>query len=146
MQRVRKSVLVPYGDAEMFDLVDAVDRYPEFLPWCGGVQVLAVREDGKTARIDIDYHGVKAHFTTDNVNRRPEAIVVTLRDGPFRHLHGEWRFRSLEAQACKIEFELAYEFSTRLLDAVIGPVFNHISSTFIDAFVRRAGSVYGQRI
>lgn len=146
MQRVRKSVLVPYSNAEMFKLVDDVERYPEFLPWCGGGQVVASRPDGKTARLDIDYHGVRAHFTTDNTNRPPDSIVITLRDGPFRHLHGEWRFNQLEETACKIEFELAYEFATQLLDRVIGPVFNYIANTFIDAFVRRAHAVYGDRI
>ena len=138
-------MLVPYSNVEMFKLVDDIERYPEFLPWCGGARVLAAHGDGKTARIDIDYHGVRAHFTTDNVNQPPESIVVTLRDGPFRHLHGEWRFRALDEAACKIEFELAYEFATMLLDRVIGPVFNHIANTFIDAFVRRAAGTYGPR-
>jgi len=146
MQRIRKSVLVPYSNAEMFDLVDDVARYPEFLPWCAGAAVLALRPDGKTARVDISYHGVRVHFTTDNVNQRPEAIVITLRDGPFRHLHGEWRFHALDAAACKIEFELAYEFATMLLDRVIGPVFGHIANTLIDAFVRRAQALYGSRL
>jgi len=142
MQRVLKSVLVPYSAARMFELVDDVDRYPEFLPWCGGAHVLEVHDGGKTARIDIDYHHIKAHFTTDNVNRAPESIVVTLRDGPFRHLHGEWRFQALDPDACKVEFELAYEFATHLLEAVVGPVFSHIANTFIDAFVRRAEKVF----
>ncbi|HEX9300913.1 MAG TPA: type II toxin-antitoxin system RatA family toxin [Casimicrobiaceae bacterium] len=142
MQRVKKSVLVPHSASAMFELVDRVDLYPQFLPWCGGAHVLETHEGGKTARIDIDYHGVKAHFTTDNVNRAPESIVVTLRHGPFRHLHGEWRFRALAEDACKVEFELAYEFATPMLGRVVGPVFNHIANTFIDAFVRRAESVY----
>ena len=142
MQRVRKSVLVPYSAARMFGLVDAVERYPEFLPWCGGANVIEQRPDGKSARIDIDYHGVKAHFTTDNLNRVPESIIITLRDGPFRSLHGEWRFRALSDDACKVEFELAYEFSTHVLEVVVGPVFSHIANTFIDAFVRRAEAIY----
>ena len=142
MQRVLKSVLVPYSASRMFDLVDCVELYPEFLPWCGGAHVIDGRANGKTARIDIDYHGIKAHFTTDNVNCAPESIVVTLRDGPFRHLHGEWRFHALSPDACKVEFELAYEFSTHLLETVVGPVFSHIANTFIDAFVRRAEAVY----
>jgi ribosome-associated toxin RatA of RatAB toxin-antitoxin module len=143
MQRVRKSVLVPFDAAQMFALVDDFERYPEFLPWCSGASVLAARADGKTARIDIDFHGVRAHFTTDNVNRVPESILIKLNDGPFRRLHGEWRFRTLAADASKVEFELAYEFSTQVLETVVGPVFNHIASTFIDAFVRRAEVVYG---
>ena len=146
MREVTKSVLVPYAASEMFELVDRVDLYPAFLPWCGGAKVLAQRADGKTARIDIDYHGVRAHFTTDNVNNPPKSIVITLKDGPFRRLHGEWHFLPLKADACKVEFHLAYEFATSLLDGAIGPVFSHIASTFIDAFVRRAESVYGRRV
>jgi len=145
MLSVCKSVLVPYGAAAMFDLVDRVERYPEFLPWCAGAAILAAHEGGKTARLDIDFHGVRAHFTTDNVNTPPERIAVTLNDGPFRHLHGEWRFRALAEEACKVEFELAYEFSTHLLERAVGPVFSHIANTFIDAFVLRAEVLYGAR-
>jgi ribosome-associated toxin RatA of RatAB toxin-antitoxin module len=141
MRSVKKSVLVPYSAAQMFELVDRVELYPQFLPWCGGTQVLEQGENRKTARIDIDYHGVRAHFTTDNVNDPPRSIVVTLKDGPFRHLHGEWRFIALSEHGCKVEFDLAYEFATSLLDRVIGPVFSHIANTFIDAFVRRAESL-----
>jgi ribosome-associated toxin RatA of RatAB toxin-antitoxin module len=141
MRSVKKSVLVPYSAAQMFELVDRVELYPQFLPWCGGTQVLEQGENRKTARIDIDYHGVRAHFTTDNVNDPPRSIVVTLKDGPFRHLHGEWRFIALSEHGCKVEFDLAYEFATSLLDRVIGPVFSHIANTFIDAFVKRAESL-----
>jgi ribosome-associated toxin RatA of RatAB toxin-antitoxin module len=142
MASVRKSVLVPFSAASMFDLVDAVEVYPRFLPWCAGARVLESHEGGKTARIDIDYHGVKAHFTTDNANRPPERIVITLKDGPFRHLHGEWRFVALAAAACRIELELAWEFKTHLLERVVGPVFGHVANTFIDAFVRRAEALH----
>ena len=142
MRHVNKSVLVPYAAAQMFELVDRVDLYPQFLPWCGGTRVLAQTGHRKTARIDIDYHGVRAHFTTDNVNDAPDSIVVTLKDGPFRHLHGEWRFAALGDIGCRIEFALAYEFATLLLDKAIGPVFGHIANTLIDAFVRRADAVY----
>ena len=143
MRSVRKSVLVPFSAARMFALVDGVADYPQFLPWCGGTAVLEEHENGKTARIDIDYHGVRAHFTTANENRPPESIVVTLKDGPFRHLHGEWRFIPLAEEACKVEFELAYEFATHLLERVVGPVFSHIADTFVDAFVRRAERLHG---
>jgi ribosome-associated toxin RatA of RatAB toxin-antitoxin module len=143
MLSVKKSVLVPFSAAAMFELVDRVELYPEFLPWCGGVVVLETHDGGKTARIDIDYHGVRAHFTTDNANHPPESIVITLNNGPFRHMHGEWRFIALATDACKVEFELAYEFSTHLLEKVVGPVFAHIATTFIDAFVRRAEALDG---
>lgn len=136
-------MLVEHGAPQMFALVDQVERYPEFLPWCAGTAILAAHESGKTARIDIDYHGVRAHFTTDNANRPPESIVVTLKDGPFRHLHGEWRFVALAPEACKVEFELAWEFTSHALERLVGPVFNRIATTFVEAFVRRADQVLG---
>ncbi len=142
MHRVVKSVLVPHSARQMFDLVDDVEAYPQFLPWCSGAQVLAGKGNRKTARIDIDYHGVRAHFTTDNVNVPGASIVVTLKEGPFRQLHGEWHFRALSPQACKVEFALNYEFATAVLEGLVGPVFNHIANTFIDAFVRRAEAAY----
>ncbi|MEP7327668.1 MAG: type II toxin-antitoxin system RatA family toxin [Betaproteobacteria bacterium] len=142
MHRVVKSVLVPYSARQMFDLVDDVEAYPRFLPWCSGAAILAQQAKHKTARIDIDYHGVRAHFTTDNVNVPGESIVATLKDGPFRHLDGDWHFRELASHACKVELVLQYEFSTAVLETIVGPVFNHIANTFIDAFVRRAESVY----
>ena len=83
-------------------------------------------------------------FTTDNTNTPGELNVVTLKDGPFRELHGEWAFPRLRDDACKVGFDLTYEFSSGLLDKVIGPVFNHIATTFIDAFVKRAEVVYGE--
>lgn len=144
MHRAQKSVLVPYSARQMFDLVDDVARYPEFVPWCSGSEVLDEHDGGKTARLDINYHGVRAHFTTDNVNAPPESIVVTLKDGPFRHLHGEWTFRALAEDACKVEFVIAYEFKTHVLETLVGPVFNHICNTFIDAFVHRAERHYAK--
>ena len=142
MQCVQKSVLVAYSAMQMFELVDRVEDYPKFLPWCAGARVLETHPGGKTARLDIDYHGVRAHFTTENTNTPGVLIVVTLKDGPFRRLDGEWRFKSLRTDAAKVEFDLNYEFSSGLLDRVIGPVFSHIANTFIDAFVRRADTEY----
>jgi ribosome-associated toxin RatA of RatAB toxin-antitoxin module len=106
--------------------------------------VLERKAAGKTARLDIDYHGVRAHFTTVNENRPPELIIVTLKAGPFRHLHGEWRFRALAADACKVELELVYEFATPVLDGIVGGVFSHIANTFVDAFVHRAERLYAR--
>jgi ribosome-associated toxin RatA of RatAB toxin-antitoxin module len=145
MQCVKRSVLVPYAADEMFALVADVASYPQFLPWCAATGVLASSDNGMTARIDIDYRGVRAHFITDNAHHRPDSIVITLKDGPFRQLHGEWMFRTLGAAASKVELALSYEFATPILDRVIGPVFNHIANTFIDAFVARAQKVYGPR-
>ena len=142
MASVQKSVLVPYSATRMFDLVEHVEDYPLFLPWCAGAKTLERRTEEALVRIDINYHGVRAHFTTANRSRPPELIVIELRDGPFRHLDGAWRFRALAPAASKVELELHYEFAGPVLERLIGPVFSHIANTFIDAFVRRAEIVY----
>ncbi len=143
MHSVHKSVLVPYSAQQMFDLVEHIEDYPKFLPWCGGTQILQRTADQTLARIDIDYHGVRAHFTTANRNQAPERIVVELRDGPFRRLDGIWQFRALSDAGCKVEFDLNYEFATTVLEKLIGPVFSRIADSFIDAFVKRANGVHG---
>lgn len=143
MRSVRKSVLVPYSARQMFELVERIEDYPKFLPWCGGTRILERTAKGTLARIDIDYYGVRAHFTTANRDQPPDRIVVELRDGPFRRLDGIWQFRTLSEAACKVEFELDYEFATPVLERLIGPVFGRIAESFIDAFVRRAATVHG---
>ena len=143
MRSVHKSVLVPYSAQQMFDLVQGVEDYPKFLPWCGGTRILQRTADETLVRIDIDYRGVRAHFTTANRNQPPDRIVVELRDGPFRRLDGIWQFRALSESACKVEFELNYEFATTVLEKLIGPVFDRIADSFIDAFVKRAVAILG---
>ena len=143
MRSVHKSVLVPYSAQQMFELVERIDDYPKFLPWCGGTRILERAGNRTLARIDIDYHGVRTHFTTANLNHAPDRIVVELRDGPFRRLDGIWRFVALTESACKVEFELNYEFATAVLEKVIGPVFGRIADSFIDAFVKRAAAIHG---
>jgi ribosome-associated toxin RatA of RatAB toxin-antitoxin module len=142
MASVSKSVLVEHSAQQMFDLVDRVEDYPEFLPWCGGTTVLERTRGELVSRIEINFHGVRAHFTTTNRNEPPERIVIALRDGPFRELDGTWNFRPLAPAACKVEFHLAYEFAAPVLEGLIGPVFSHIATTFIDAFVKRADALY----
>ena len=141
MASVSKLVLVEHSAEQMFDLVERVEDYPEFLPWCGGTAILERTPTAVLARIDINYHGVRAHFTTANRNERPELIVIELRDGPFRQLDGTWHFQSLAPAACKVVFDLRYEFAGPVLERLIGPVFDHIATTFIDAFVKRADDV-----
>ncbi|MBI5918151.1 MAG: type II toxin-antitoxin system RatA family toxin [Nitrosomonadales bacterium] len=142
MALVEKTVLVPYSCAQMFALVDGVERYPEFLPWCGGSSVDSIEGDVVQASVQIDYHGIKQGFSTENARQPPFLIDMTLRDGPFQHLDGEWRFIPLSDSACKIQFRLSYEFSQKLLEKLVGPVFHHIANTFVDAFVHRAEKIY----
>ena len=143
MALVNKSVLVAHSAQQMFDLVDKVEAYPEFLPWCSGSQVKSRQDHRMVATIHIDYMHIKQHFTTENTNETPSLIKMRLLDGPFKHLDGEWRFKALGDAACKIEFILHYEFSSKLLDTVLGPVFGYIANSFVEAFIQRAEEVYG---
>ena len=145
MAQVEKTVLVPHSAAEMFVLVDAPERYPEFLPWCGGVDLKLRNETRTVATLHIDYHHIKQNFTTENTKTFPTLMDIRLVHGPFRHLEGIWKFVPLAEDACKIEFKLHYEFSSHLLEKLIAPVFSHIANTFVDAFVERAEQVYTQK-
>ncbi len=142
MGLVEKTVLVPYSAEQMFDLVDRVEDYPKFLPWCGGGSVTALTDTMVRATLHIDYHHIKQSFTTENVRTPPHQIDIALKDGPFKHLDGCWRFIPLSPSACKIEFRLHYEFSSKLLEKMVGPVFHYIANSFVDAFIHRAEKVY----
>jgi ribosome-associated toxin RatA of RatAB toxin-antitoxin module len=128
----------------MFDLVAGVEHYPEFMPWCGGAQVLSRDEHGMQASITISFAGIKQHFTTRNTHVFPQRIDLELVDGPFSMLVGHWQFQALAEDACKVLYTMEYEFSNRALEALVGPVFNRIASSFIDSFTKRAGAVYGE--
>ena len=142
MARVQKTVLVGHSAAQMYALVDEVERYPEFLPWCGGIDLIKRDEASTIATLHIDYHGIKQKFTTENLKTYPGQMEIRLKDGPFKHLEGVWRFIALADNACKIEFCLSYEFANFFLETLIAPVFNHIATTFVDAFVARAERIY----
>jgi len=140
---VAKSVLVAYTPEQMFSLVDAVERYPEFLPWCGGASVARRDEASMLATISINYRGIRQSFTTETQRQPGRSIHISLVHGPFKTLNGTWGFVPLAQAGCKVDFHLHYEFSSRLLAKLVGPVFSYIANTFIEAFVRRARSVYG---
>ena len=142
MAVVEKSVLAPYSAAQMFALVDDVAAYPQFLPWCGGSSVAPVDANTVHATVHIDYHHIKHSFTTENVRKAPERIDIALKNGPFQTLNGCWLFIPLSESACKIELRLQYEFSSRLLEMAVGPVFHYIANNFVDAFVHRAEAIY----
>ncbi len=143
MAVVKKSVLIERSSQQMFDLVDRVEDYPQFLPWCSEARCEFRDERRTVATLHINYRSVRSHFTTANDKEAPWSMKMTLVDGPFRRLDGLWRFKPLNAHACKIEFQLSYEFSSRMFEKVIGPVFSQIANTFVEAFVKRANEVHG---
>ncbi|TSE35078.1 type II toxin-antitoxin system RatA family toxin [Tepidimonas charontis] len=143
---VRKSVLVWHSPHEMFELVSDVTRYPEFLPWCVSGQVLERTADGMVASIGMAFSGVRQSFTTRNRHVPDRRIDLELVDGPFSQLRGHWEFLPVgdgSQRACRIEFALTYGFSSSVLAALVGPVFDRIADTLVDAFVKRADQVYG---
>lgn len=143
MHKVQRSVLVPYSAAQMFDLVAKVEDYPKFMPWCGGAEVHERDENGIKASVTIQFAGLRQRFTTRNTHRFPDRIQLDLVDGPFSALDGVWEFHALAEDACKVVFTMHYQFSSRTLETLVGPVFNRIATSFIDAFTQRAEVVYG---
>jgi len=138
MPTVIKTVLVPFSAEAMFDLVDAVESYPTFLPWCGATTVHSRDTLHTKATIDIRYFGVLQSFTTHNTKVRPVEMSIALVDGPFKSLDGRWQFVALDATACKVVFELSYTFANAPIDKILGPVMAMIAETFVDRFVARA--------
>ncbi len=144
MAVVQKTVLLAFSAEQMFALVEKVEDYPAFLPWCGGVEVKQRSPEKLVATLAIAYHGIKQSFTTENQNTPPTHMQMKLVEGPFSMLDGQWHFKPLREDACKVEFELHYEFSSKVLEKLIGPVFTIIANSFVESFCKRAEEVYGK--
>ena len=129
----------------MFRLVDRVEDYREFLPWCASAEVHERSTDHLLASIDIAKGPVRKRFTTRNTRHPDTRIDIRLAEGPFRHLQGHWHFRALGEAGCKVELDLDFELSSGLLRKLLGPIFAEIANTMVDAFCRRAREVYGPR-
>jgi len=125
----------------MYALVEDIESYPLFLPWCSRTEVVERSTERAVATIHVDFRGVHQTFTTANRMQPGERIEMALVRGPFKALAGEWRFRALSAAGCRVELALAYQLASPLLGRVVGPVFDHIANTFVDAFVRRADAL-----
>ena len=146
MKTVHKSVLIWYSAAEMFALVTDVGSYPQFLPWCDKSAILSEDDQGMTAKVGLSMAGLSQSFTTRNTHVKDRKVSLTLVDGPFSKLDGQWDFTPVgkaEDRACKVEFSLSYDFDSVALAALVGPVFDKIAGSLVDAFVKRAGIVYG---
>ena len=145
MELINRSALVSYTADEMYALVSDIIAYPQFLPWCSGTQILSQEGEELSARIDFSVSGVSQSFTTLNRLRSGEEIAMHLVDGPFSTLEGRWWFEPLGDAGCKISLLLEYDFSSKMVSLVVGPVFNKIANTLVDAFQKRALEVYGER-
>ncbi len=138
MLRVNKCVIVPHTPEKMFRLVNAIECYPQYLPWCTASKIVEQKENEVIAAVYLEYLKVKMHFITRNINTPYSKIEMHLVDGPFKHLTGNWLFTPLGESGCRIDFNLEYKFSNGILEKIIGPVFNYISKNIVDCFIKEA--------
>ncbi len=143
MRKIHKNALVPYPATEMYSLVNDVARYPEFLPWCKGAEVLDSSPTEMRARLDLARGSFRKSFTTHNYLIPDQGITMTLENGPFKKLEGRWKFTDLGAEGSKVELDMEFQFDSTLLDLVAGPVFHEICNSLVDAFIRRATELHG---
>lgn len=143
MKRIARSAIVEHSAEQMFSLVDDVESYPRFLPWCRAAKVDERTAASVLATLSVGMRGLKQTFSTRNDLHPPEAMDMRLLKGPFRHFAAAWRFRPLSAQACSVEFSLEYEMAGPLA-RMLGPLFDHIADTMVDAFTRRANDFLGE--
>jgi ribosome-associated toxin RatA of RatAB toxin-antitoxin module len=141
MKRIARSAIVEHTAEQMFALVDDIESYPRFLPWCRAAKVDERTAEWVQATLSVGMRGLNQTFSTRNELRPPEAMDMRLLKGPFRHFAAAWRFRALSAQACSVEFSLEYEMAGPLA-RMLAPLFDHIADTMVDAFTRRAREVH----
>ncbi len=142
MKKISRSVLLNYSAQQMYDLVNDIEAYPEFLPWCGGVQILSQTEYDLKASILIAKMGIRQAFSTHNHLEPGKRIEMHLLDGPFSSLQGEWCFKPLHDQACKVSFDIEFEVSNGFMNRALGALFEQIASTLVDSFIQRAKQCY----
>lgn len=142
MTQVDRSALVLHTAEEMFDLINDVERYPEFLPWCSKTEIVSQTDDELVATLYLSKGGLKYSFTTRNQLSRPLRMTLELEEGPFASLTGVWDFKVLSDEACKVSLNLHFEFSGKIASLAMSKVFNQVATTLVDAFVNRADQIY----
>lgn len=145
MRAVTRSALVPYSAEQMFALVEAIERYPEFVPWIASAERLESTPDQVTGRLGMERGGLRETFTTRNFLKRPHEMLMTLVDGPFRTFEGRWTFEPLGERGVKVGLTIRFEFANAMLGMLLSRTFEKNCSEMIDAFVARARAVYGKQ-
>jgi ribosome-associated toxin RatA of RatAB toxin-antitoxin module len=143
MHRISKSAIVPYTPQQMFELVNNIDDYSQFLNWCDSSAILNQSDNQITASVEINKGGINQTFSTLNTLTPYKSIAMELVDGPFDELSGEWRFEALGDNAAKIHLNLQFKFKSMLIDMALSPVFKNIANSQLDSFVERAKYIYG---
>ncbi len=145
MNRISRSALVHFSAEQMFELVDDIDSYQSFVPFCKDSKILSRSENEVTAKLLVAKSGIAKSFTTCNRLDKPNTIVLSLVDGPFSSLNGRWTFTELSDDACKIELNLEFKFSNKLATLAFAKIFNLLVESMISAFTKRAQELYHER-
>lgn len=143
LKQVIRSALVPYSSAQMYALVNEVERYPEFLPWCRGATVLDRGDESVTARLTLSRGGVAGSFTTRNELEPHQRVSMRLVDGPFKTLEGTWTFKSIGDAGCRVELDVRFEMKNALTGLLLGKAFEESCNRLVESFTARAREVYG---
>ena len=138
---VQRSALLALPAAHLFDVIEAAEHYPDFLPWCVGAVIVSRDDDTVCADLQVRLAGMNFSMRTRNPKQRPSHMAIQLERGPFRRFEGEWQLTALAPDACKVAFMLDYEFDSSFMTRAAGPVFRHAADTLVDAFVRHAESL-----
>ncbi|MDP2716287.1 type II toxin-antitoxin system RatA family toxin [Rheinheimera sp.] len=145
MPQIERSALVFYSAQQMFDLVNAVPDYPQFLPGCSSARIVSRSETEMVASLTVSKAGIGHTFTTRNTLYPNQRIAMQLVDGPFKQLQGGWEFQPLNDTACKVILKLEFEFSNKLVQFAFGKIFAEVTASMVQAFTQRAKQVYGEQ-
>ena len=145
MHVLKRTAIVPYSCEKMFNLVNSIEDYPNFLPWCAASHIKSQTESEVVASLDVHWKGIHKTFTTKNILHPHTRIEIVLVNGPLSKLDGVWNFIPLNENACKILLDLEFEFTGRFVDKLFQPIFQHIANTLVEAFCKRANDLYGKK-
>ncbi len=145
MTKINNQAYVTYSAKQMFALVNDIESYPVFLPWCTKANILTTSSDAVTASISIALGKIKQNFVTANTMLADTAIIMRLVEGPFKELYGHWQFQEDNNGGCLVTLEMQFEFKNKLAKYTLGAAFEKIADSLVDAFIKRAQVVYGPR-
>jgi len=145
MTEISKTTVVPYTPEEMYVLVNDIESYPVFLPWCTAAKILTQQEENLTATLSLTLGKIKQSFTTENTMQDGARIEIQLIDGPFKYLSGCWKFNQEDEQSCHIQLHMNFEFKNKILKHTLGKAFYKVMDSLVESFVQRAHQIYGYR-
>lgn len=143
MHILKRNALVPYSQRQMFELVNSIEDYPRFLPWCHNSKIITRTDTEIVAELDVNWKGIHKSLTTRNTLYPYNRMDIALIKGPLHRLDGIWIFQPLNEHGCKVDLDMEFEFTGRFIDMLFQPVFQHIANTLVDAFCKRAVELYG---